>query len=1236
MDPIETAEQVAVVGTPSSNYEVTLDLLDTAIHEPLVGSMLLLTQPSAGGEELALGTVTEVTTLNQWHSQPLLRGVVKTKGHIPGMSGDSGDVRAAAIKLQACYKRTGPGGAGVPWVQAGPSLRMSPPTGTAVRRVTNEVLDELMSGEEDLHHLGHLHGTSDVRIPMSIRDFSGDRGAFHAGVFGMSGSGKALDVDTPVPTPSGWTRMGDLRDGDTVFDEDGRPTRVVKAHEVMTGRDCYRVTFSDGSAIVADGEHLWYTEDDAVRRSAGAARRLERSRKRRPLLPPEVTARLRAEAARAGEQDTVALSEVAALSGLDTRSSALTSLARAVGPLGVQTRDGRFVYSAQQYRRTRTLPVYAGRQVLLALAGMAETGRASSPVFNPSLAPRLREAAEDAAEWMTAPDVARLIGVPTRNASLREKLRATGVPTALVRVPLTVDLEARTVVRRVPAAATAYPKAALLTALADHADRLVGDQRHKRPVGRVLTTEQVRATLRTENGEANHAVPVAAPLALSDRTLPIGPYTLGAWLGDGKSSGGSITTADPEVLLHVEDEGYITTRHAQPLQHGVRGLQPQLRAAGLLLTYPRSGGSAVKRIPREYLRASERQRRALLAGLLDTDGTVAPQGTVHFDNTNRALIDDVFELVASLGYRPTVVEKRATLDGVDHGPVWRVAFTTADPVFRLERKRSLQEIRTARHNPASTSHRYVVDVQPVPSVPVRCITVDSPSRLYLAGETMIPTHNTAFSTYFLAGQMRNPDQGIIVVDPQGQFSSETGFPFSLQAWAAELGREVVVRRVSEDLRLEKDAPLFGELLAKTKLTGEITKMAPETAGLFVDELVKVLRKRTGWDTEDSATLLRELLQALSDFTVLGRIYVDETRQNRLRDAIFEVLGDADRFADVFSQFQPLHNLFSPANPGGGKRHSMWGTISHVFDKQARAGAPAPLLVLDMSTSGQVSWVSSLLAGPEQAGALEALRVLDQDSIKAAILRKACRTLKEASEAAFRLGETLNTMVVFDEAWRYAPPLHLATDEEVKALSADLAGYFRDTRKFGIGWTLISQSPRSINADCWDQMAVRIMGYGLGGADLAKVAEQMDDPEHLKLYRAFSPPDSTKPKVYPFMVTGPVSPLSFTKAPVFLAAYTDFEQFRTDNHHWISRARLALGLPVLAGVPALAGGGPVVAARPARASVAAPRRSAATRKAVERVREHAATGGIAPDAFVGLTGDGAFSGGLGSIDDDPPF
>ncbi|NAZ85269.1 hypothetical protein, partial [Kineococcus indalonis] len=65
-------------------------------------------------------------------------------------------------------------------------------------------------------------------------------------------------------------------------------------------------------------------------------------------------------------------------------------------------------------------------------------------------------------------------------------------------------------------------------------------------------------------------------------------------------------------------------------------------------------------------------------------------------------------------------------------------------------------------------------------------------------------------------------------------------------------------------------------------------------------------------------------------------------------------------------------------------------------------------------------------------------------------------------------------------------------------------------------------------------------------------------------------------------------------------------------------------------------GPVVAARPASAAVAAPRRTAAAREAVQRVREHAATGGIAPDAFVGLSGDGSFSGGLGSIDDDPPF
>lgn len=90
--------------------------------------------------------------------------------------------------------------------------------------------------------------------------------------------GKALDVLTPVPTPTGWTTMGDLRVGDTVFGEDGEQTRVAEAFDVMHGRTCYEIEFDDGSTIVADEDHQWSTWD----------RKSVKSYARRGLGSPEI------------------------------------------------------------------------------------------------------------------------------------------------------------------------------------------------------------------------------------------------------------------------------------------------------------------------------------------------------------------------------------------------------------------------------------------------------------------------------------------------------------------------------------------------------------------------------------------------------------------------------------------------------------------------------------------------------------------------------------------------------------------------------------------------------------------------------------------------------------------------------------------------------------------------------------------------------------------------------------
>lgn len=84
--------------------------------------------------------------------------------------------------------------------------------------------------------------------------------AAHTLVVGGSGAGKALDINTPIPTPDGFRRMGDLQVGDVVFTEHGKPTRVVGAFDFQHERPCYEVQFSDYSTLVADGEHLWYVE----------------------------------------------------------------------------------------------------------------------------------------------------------------------------------------------------------------------------------------------------------------------------------------------------------------------------------------------------------------------------------------------------------------------------------------------------------------------------------------------------------------------------------------------------------------------------------------------------------------------------------------------------------------------------------------------------------------------------------------------------------------------------------------------------------------------------------------------------------------------------------------------------------------------------------------------------------------------------------------------------------------
>jgi replicative DNA helicase len=434
-------------------------------------------------------------------------------------------------------------------------------------------------------------------VPTGIRDLDELTNGLQAGqmvvIAARPGVGKALALDTPVATPDGWTTMGEVRVGDQVLGADGRPTTVVAATGVMSGRPCYEVHFSDGSVIVADAQHQWLTETRASRR--------------RPAAGPEVR-----------------------------------------------------------------------------------------------------------------------------------------------------------------------------------------------------TTEELARTVRcaTKGARLNHSVTNAGPLQLPEAELPIGPYTLGVWLGDGTSAQAHFTSADPEIAAYVEAEGLVVVptavdrRYALrlPAREGTaerrcpmcgRPFTPRtsqlqtcgktcggtLRASGGVgrqAACPDCGGPSSgllqcqecrhehgtvkarlrtlgvlgdKHIPVAYLRASERQRRDLLAGLLDTDGTVTPNGCVQFAVTSRRLAEDARELIASLGHRVRMSTRRVRGRTEESSTCYTLTFTTDDEVFRLERKKILHKERGARTFTARGA-RFVTDVRPVPSVPVRCIQVDAADHLFLAGRSLIPTHNS--------------------------------------------------------------------------------------------------------------------------------------------------------------------------------------------------------------------------------------------------------------------------------------------------------------------------------------------------------------------------------------------------------------------------------------------------------------------------------------------------------------
>ena len=267
------------------------------------------------------------------------------------------------------------------------------------------------------------------------------------------------------------------------------------------------------------------------------------------------------------------------------------------------------------------------------------------------------------------------------------------------------------------------------------------------------TTDEIAASLRYGE-EFSHQIRLAGAARYPTAQLPIDPYVLGYWLGDGTSTKGEITVApnDHEVLASFEAAGYHVWPATSPYAYRLGGstrdvgherrrnslgrfgandsLSSDLRAAGLL---------GNKHVPSLYMTADIGQRLSLLQGLMDSDGYVDDQGRCEFINMREDLAWAVHVLAASLGLRPTRRKKRAMLDGIDCGPAFQVKFTPRRvPVFRLARK--LARLKT---DDRAHGFRSVRAVREVPTVPVRCIQVSAPSGMFLIGDSYVPTHNSS-------------------------------------------------------------------------------------------------------------------------------------------------------------------------------------------------------------------------------------------------------------------------------------------------------------------------------------------------------------------------------------------------------------------------------------------------------------------------------------------------------------
>ncbi len=254
---------------------------------------------------------------------------------------------------------------------------------------------------------------------------------------------------------------------------------------------------------------------------------------------------------------------------------------------------------------------------------------------------------------------------------------------------------------------------------------------------------------------------------------------------------------------------------------------------------------------------------------------------------------------------------------------------------------------------------------------------------------------------------------------------------------------------------------------------------------------------------------------------LNQIYSGRERKQQL----LEMIRSTDSNEQYEKYWLPIARLFQADREGAVTIDRL---LREVFGREGKR----PIVLVDLSRES-------------------ARGLYWNDTIQALVMNRLLDGIILQAERGFlERNKSLNTLVVIDEARRLASRERMMK-EEINLVREKLADATLTTRKYGLGWMFISQSPLNLHRDIISQLRINFFGFGLAlGSEFQALKEITGgDTNALKLYQRFRDPQSASApefREYPFMTIGPVSPLSFAGTPLFLTAFSTPEEFLKAN------------------------------------------------------------------------------------------